>query len=85
MEQIKGIKTINVVRRDSQKEELLAIGADHVINSETEDIISRIQEITVCSTRSLSPVSKLESAPLLLCTFDALAHHQAGSRRQACC
>lgn len=31
-----GVKTINVVRRDDVKKELKALGADEVINSETE-------------------------------------------------
>jgi NADPH:quinone reductase-like Zn-dependent oxidoreductase len=42
----KGVKTINIVRREEQKEELKAIGADFVINSETEDIVEKVQEIT---------------------------------------
>lgn len=41
-----GIKTINVVRRDAWKSELKALGADEVINSETEDIVERVKEIT---------------------------------------
>lgn len=40
------IKTINIVRRDELKDELTAIGADEVINSEKEDIITRVKEIT---------------------------------------
>eukprot|EP01111_Echinosteliopsis_oligospora_P009566 TRINITY_DN2827_c0_g1_i3.p1 TRINITY_DN2827_c0_g1~~TRINITY_DN2827_c0_g1_i3.p1 ORF type:complete len:195 (-),score=67.93 TRINITY_DN2827_c0_g1_i3:23-607(-) len=43
---IMGMKTINIVRREEQKEELKAIGADFVINSETEDIKKVIAEIT---------------------------------------
>uniref|UniRef100_A0A0C9S610 TSA: Wollemia nobilis Ref_Wollemi_Transcript_12305_979 transcribed RNA sequence n=1 Tax=Wollemia nobilis TaxID=56998 RepID=A0A0C9S610_9CONI len=41
-----GIKTINIVRREELKEELKDLGADEVINSETEDIIKRVREIT---------------------------------------
>lgn len=41
-----GIKTINIVRRDKLKEELKALGADEVINSETEDIAQRVHGIT---------------------------------------
>jgi NADPH:quinone reductase-like Zn-dependent oxidoreductase len=42
----KGIKTINVVRRQEQIEELKALGADEVINSQTEDVVARVKEIT---------------------------------------
>lgn len=41
-----GIKTINIVRRDELNDELFAIGADEVINSEKEDITTRVKEIT---------------------------------------
>ncbi|KAJ7550741.1 hypothetical protein O6H91_07G115500 [Diphasiastrum complanatum] len=41
-----GIKTINVVRRSSLKDDLKAIGADEVIDSSTEDVVQRITEIT---------------------------------------
>lgn len=41
-----GVKTISVVRRQSHVEELKALGADEVINMETEDIVSRVKEIT---------------------------------------
>eukprot|EP00884_Botryococcus_braunii_P019454 jgi/Botrbrau1/6192/Bobra.0344s0032.1 len=41
-----GIKTINVVRRDEHKEVLQSIGADVVINSEKEDVVARVKEIT---------------------------------------
>lgn len=41
-----GIKTINIVRRDELTDELFAIGADEVINSEKEDITTRVKEIT---------------------------------------
>ncbi|KAH9549253.1 hypothetical protein CY35_10G008300 [Sphagnum magellanicum] len=40
------IKTINVVRRDNVIPELKAIGADVVINSSTEDMVSRVKELT---------------------------------------
>lgn len=43
---VRGIKTINVVRRDSQIEELKQIGADYVINYEKEDLVQRVNEIT---------------------------------------
>jgi len=43
---LRGIKTINVVRRDSQIEELKQIGADYVINYEKEDLVQRVTEIT---------------------------------------
>jgi NADPH:quinone reductase-like Zn-dependent oxidoreductase len=42
----KGIKTINVVRRAEQAEELKALGADEVIVSTVEDIPVRVNEIT---------------------------------------
>ncbi|KAG6557910.1 hypothetical protein Mapa_000088 [Marchantia paleacea] len=41
-----GIKTINIVRRDSQIQELKDIGADYVLNSETEDIPAKVDEVT---------------------------------------
>jgi len=41
-----GIKTINIVRRDSQIEELKAIGADHVINYEKSNIVEEINKLT---------------------------------------
>jgi len=42
---LRGIKTINVVRSDERVEELKAIGADFVINSTTEDLVTRVKEI----------------------------------------
>ncbi|CAM6113777.1 unnamed protein product [Calypogeia fissa] len=42
----KGIKTITTVRKAEQKEELLALGADEVIITTTEDIVTRVKEIT---------------------------------------
>lgn len=41
-----GIKTINVVRREEWRKELQALGADEVINSKTEDMRTRVKEIT---------------------------------------
>jgi NADPH:quinone reductase-like Zn-dependent oxidoreductase len=41
-----GIKTINLVRREEAKAELLALGADEVIVSSSEDVVSRVKEIT---------------------------------------
>lgn len=41
-----GIKTINVVRREEWRNELKALGANEVINSQTEDVRSRVKEIT---------------------------------------
>jgi NADPH:quinone reductase-like Zn-dependent oxidoreductase len=37
-----GIKTINVVRRAEQKQELLDLGADEVICSNDEDVVARV-------------------------------------------
>lgn len=42
----KGFKTINVVRRRAQVEELKALGADEVICTEDEDMVERVKEIT---------------------------------------
>eukprot|EP00850_Spirogloea_muscicola_P001054 SM000004S14924 [mRNA] locus=s4:236798:238504:- [translate_table: standard] len=42
----RGIRTINLVRREEQKEQLHSIGADAVINFETEDVVARVKEIT---------------------------------------
>lgn len=41
-----GIKTINVVRRSSQVQELKALGADVVINSTVEDIVEKVKIAT---------------------------------------
>lgn len=42
----RGIKTINLVRRAEQAEELKALGADEVIVTSEEDIGERVKEIT---------------------------------------
>jgi NADPH2:quinone reductase len=42
----RGFKTINVVRRREQGEELKALGADEVICTDEEDIPERVKEIT---------------------------------------
>jgi NADPH:quinone reductase len=42
----RGFRTINVVRRPEQAEELRALGADEVIVSEREDVVERVREIT---------------------------------------
>jgi len=42
----RGFRTINVVRRPEQAEELRALGADEVIVSEREDLVERVREIT---------------------------------------
>ncbi|HEY0173774.1 MAG TPA: zinc-dependent alcohol dehydrogenase family protein [Pyrinomonadaceae bacterium] len=41
----RGFKTVNVVRRREQAEELLALGADAVISTDDEDIPERVREI----------------------------------------
>ncbi len=41
-----GIKTINLVRRKEQKEELKALGADEVISTNDEDVATRVKEVT---------------------------------------
>ncbi|KAK9840389.1 hypothetical protein WJX74_009098 [Apatococcus lobatus] len=41
-----GVKTINVVRRSAQKDELLTLGADEVIATDEEDIPERVAQIT---------------------------------------
>jgi NADPH:quinone reductase-like Zn-dependent oxidoreductase len=43
---MRGFKTINVVRRREQAEELKALGADEVICSADEDIAARVRETT---------------------------------------
>ncbi|HEV7842628.1 MAG TPA: zinc-dependent alcohol dehydrogenase family protein, partial [Pyrinomonadaceae bacterium] len=43
---LRGFKTINVVRRREQVEELKSLGADEVICTETEDLVERVREIT---------------------------------------
>jgi len=42
----KGIKTINIVRRQEQVQELKDLGGDEVINSSEEDVEERVQAIT---------------------------------------
>ena len=42
----RGFKTINVVRRREQAEELKALGADECICTDVEDIFERVREIT---------------------------------------
>jgi NADPH2:quinone reductase len=42
----RGFKTINVIRRRAQVEELKALGADEVICTEDEDLVERVKEIT---------------------------------------
>lgn len=42
----RGFKTINVVRRREQVEELLTLGADEVICTADEDLVERVKEIT---------------------------------------
>jgi NADPH2:quinone reductase len=43
---LRGFKTINVVRRRAQVEELKALGADEIVCTEDEDIVERVREIT---------------------------------------
>jgi NADPH:quinone reductase-like Zn-dependent oxidoreductase len=42
----RGFRTINVVRRAEQAQELLALGADEVIASDRDDLGKRVREIT---------------------------------------
>lgn len=41
-----GFKTINIVRRQEQKEELLQLGADAVISTDRQDIIEEVAKLT---------------------------------------
>jgi NADPH:quinone reductase-like Zn-dependent oxidoreductase len=43
---LRGFKTINVVRRREQVEELKTLGADEVICTADEDLVQRVKEIT---------------------------------------
>lgn len=43
---LRGFRTINVVRRRAQVEELKALGADEVIATDDEDLVERVKEIT---------------------------------------
>jgi NADPH:quinone reductase-like Zn-dependent oxidoreductase len=43
---LRGFKTVNVVRRREQAEELKALGADEVICTDEENIVERVMEIT---------------------------------------
>ncbi|HYN84378.1 MAG TPA: zinc-dependent alcohol dehydrogenase family protein [Pyrinomonadaceae bacterium] len=42
----RGFKTINVVRRREQAEELKSLGADEVISTDEDDLVARVREIT---------------------------------------
>jgi NADPH:quinone reductase len=42
---LRGFKTINVVRRREQAEELKALGADEVVSTDDEEIAERVREI----------------------------------------
>ena len=44
--QMRGINTIGTVRRDDLNGELKSLGLTEVINTETEDVVGRVQEIT---------------------------------------
>jgi NADPH:quinone reductase-like Zn-dependent oxidoreductase len=41
-----GLKSIGTVRRDEQREEVLAHGADYCISTASEDVVKRVKEIT---------------------------------------
>lgn len=41
-----GFKTINIVRRPEQKQELIALGASHVIVTDDENLLDRVHKIT---------------------------------------
>ncbi len=41
-----GFKTINLIRNESQREHLLALGADYVIDITAEDVKSKVYDIT---------------------------------------
>lgn len=43
---MRGIKTIGTVRRDDFNEELRALGLTEIINTETQDMVKRVKEIT---------------------------------------
>jgi NADPH:quinone reductase-like Zn-dependent oxidoreductase len=43
---LRGFRTINVVRRREQAEELKALGADECICTDEEDLVARVREIT---------------------------------------
>ncbi|GAB4356377.1 MAG: zinc-binding dehydrogenase [Gammaproteobacteria bacterium] len=43
---VRGFKTINIVRRREQVEELKSLGADEVICTDDEDLVKRVLEIT---------------------------------------
>lgn len=46
MAKIKGIKTVNLVRRREQIEELLALGADAVFSTQDDDVLAQILSVT---------------------------------------
>lgn len=44
--QLRGFKTVNLVRRREQVDELLALGADAVICTEDDDVVEQVFEVT---------------------------------------
>ncbi|CAM6087067.1 unnamed protein product [Calypogeia fissa] len=64
-----GIKTINVVRREEQIEELKSLGADEVINSRKEDVIERVKGITggKLAYGALDPVAGIGAKTIAKC------------------
>jgi NADPH:quinone reductase-like Zn-dependent oxidoreductase len=61
-----GLKTIGIVRRDEQREELQEHGCHAVISSASEDVVSRIKEITGGEVVLLIMPSILRTATELL-------------------
>jgi NADPH:quinone reductase-like Zn-dependent oxidoreductase len=64
-----GLKTIGIVRRDEQREEVLQHGADAAVSSASEDVVARIKEITggkVCHVAHL-PLACTTCIHVFLC------------------
>ncbi len=86
-----GFRTINVVRRKEQAEELLAVGADAVINSSEESMEEKVRTITksegvhfaldaVGGPTALSVVKSLADEGRLI-VYGTLSGQLTGSRR----
>jgi NADPH:quinone reductase-like Zn-dependent oxidoreductase len=69
----KGVKTINTVRRSEQVSELKLLGADEVIDTEHENLVDRVMEIT--SSRGAAGALDAVGGELGSQVVDCLARH----------
>lgn len=76
-----GIKTINIVRRAEQVQQLKDLGADEVINEKEEDVVARVQDITggEGAYAALDPVAGDFTATMLQCIRQQGTVHTYGA------